>query len=85
MGLLEPTHQVEGVNFFPAQEIAASIGVSRQTLWRWRQDQRIPSGYRFRDGRLLFSEQELEEIFVYAQQVKPVKLDRKNIRRSTER
>jgi hypothetical protein len=46
--------------------------VSRQTLWRWRSAHRVPQGRRFRNGQVLFSEDEFAEIRAYATQVGPV-------------
>lgn len=62
---------IGGVEYFAAAEVCRAIGISRQTLWRWRQDSRIPAGSRFRGKRLVFSSDELEEIRSYASLLEP--------------
>ena len=64
--------EIQGVLYFPAAEVAREIGVSRQTLWRWRRDGKIPVGHRFRDRQILFTEDEVVEIRSHANRVEPV-------------
>jgi len=64
---------IQNEEYFSMTEIADTIGVSRQTIWRWRKAERIPLGSRFRDNRLLFSSIELQEIRRYATQMWPVR------------
>lgn len=54
--------QINGVEYLTAQEAAEDVNVSRQTIWRWRKAGKIPAGYRFRNGQLLFTRQELAAI-----------------------
>ena len=63
--------ELQGIRYLTASALLEEIGVSRQTLWRWRQSGKIPAGQRFRDGRLLFSETEVEEIRDYANRLEP--------------
>jgi hypothetical protein len=63
------TLTVNGVEYYPATQLLAEIGVSRQTFWRWRQRGQIPAGHRFRDGRLLFTGPEAELIRSFATSV----------------
>ena len=67
------TLEIDGVRYCTATDVAQRLGVSRQTLWRWRQQSKIPSGYRFRDGRVLFTESETTEILQYAHRLEPIK------------
>lgn len=60
-----------GATFFTAAEVAARVGVSRQTLWRWRQETKVPAGSRYRDRQLLFSEAEAEAVEEYAHRLEP--------------
>ena len=55
--------------YFSVVEVLADTGVSRQTLWRWRQDGKVPLGNRFRDRQILFDEDEFQAIRSYATQV----------------
>jgi predicted DNA-binding transcriptional regulator AlpA len=66
------TLSISGVPYYSAAEVARAVGVSRQTLWRWRSAHRVPQGRRFRNGQVLFSEDEFAEIRAYATQLVPV-------------
>ena len=57
---------VNGVDFFTSAEVAAAAGVTRQTLWRWRLDRRIPQGRRYRDRMILYTAAEREEVCQFA-------------------
>jgi len=64
--------EINGISYFHAAEVARVVGVSRSTLTRWRQDGKIPAGYRFRDGRILFKSEEFEAVREFALRVEPV-------------
>ena len=68
---LNPVH-IGGIAYFAATDVAATLKISRQTLWRWRRAGKIPLGHRFRDGQTLFTEGEVEEIKVFAQRIEPI-------------
>lgn len=55
--------------YFSVNEVLGDTGVSRQTLWRWRQDGKVPRGHRFRDRQVLFDEGEFQAIRSYATHV----------------
>ncbi len=63
--------QVEGTEYITAQEAAEAVDVSRQTIWRWRKNRKIPAGYRYRNGQLLFSRDEFVAIRRYANRLQP--------------
>jgi predicted DNA-binding transcriptional regulator AlpA len=58
--------------YFSVNEVLGDTGVSRQTLWRWRQDGKVPPGHRFRDRQVLFDEEEFHAIRSYASHVEPL-------------
>ena len=58
--------KIEGVEYLQASEVAETAGVSRQTLWRWRRNGRIPIGRKYRDRQVLFTSDEVEEIRNFA-------------------
>ena len=63
---------IDGVAYYSATEMVAELGISRQTLWRWRQERKIPSGHRFRGRRVLFTAREVEQIRLFANRVEPI-------------
>ena len=64
--------RIDGSDYYSVAHILKSAGISRQTLWRWRQEGRVPSGHRFRDKQILFTAEELEQIRQYANRVEPI-------------
>ena len=74
--------EIEGVSFYSAGEVAKSIGVSRHTIWRWRQDGKIPVGHRYRDRKVLFTEKEFQTIKEYSNHLDPAApgIDSKQLR-----
>lgn len=65
------TVQVEGVRYLSNDEVAQKLGVSRQTLWRWRASGKIPVGRQYRGREVLFTQDELKEIRRYAHRIEP--------------
>ncbi len=52
--------------FFMLSEVAKAAGVTRQTIWRWRVDRRVPQGRRYRDRIVLYTAAERAEICRFA-------------------
>lgn len=67
--------QIDGITYLNASETLEEAGVSRQTLWRWRQEGKIPSGHRYRDHEVLFTREEVEEIKAFANRLEPIGAD----------
>jgi len=67
--------ELGGTTYYTTSEVLEAVGISRQTLWRWRQEPSFPQGGRLR-GRLLFTEQDLDQIREFAFGVEPVGTDR---------
>jgi transposase-like protein len=63
--------EIGGRRFLSVSQVAESIRVSRQTLWRWRKQRKVPSGHLFRDGRTVFTTEEVEAIREYANRLEP--------------
>ena len=63
---------ISGVKYYSSPEVLAECAISRQTLWRWRKVGKIPSGRRFRDGSVLYTESEYEAIKDFAHRVEPI-------------
>lgn len=66
--------------YFTASEIVDGLGMTRQTLWRWRRSGKVPSGHRFRDGQVLFNAIELEAISGFANRIEPSRHDFRQLR-----
>lgn len=65
---------INDVEYLTVTEVARAAGVTRQTLWRWRQDGSIPRGVRYRGRQLLFTLAELQAIRDFAQRIEPAVL-----------
>jgi predicted DNA-binding transcriptional regulator AlpA len=74
--------------YFSVNEVLADTGISRQTLWRWRQDGKVPAGHRFRDRQILFDEEQFEAIRSFATHVESLDAEVRQLtlftRRGTE-
>lgn len=69
--------EIRGLSYFTATEVTQQVGVSRQTLWRWRQNGEIPQGHRFRRRHVVFTPDEVRVIEEFANQIDPIEpLDR---------
>ena len=64
--------EIDGVRYLTATEVLQRIEVARQTLWRWRQEGRIPGGHRYRGRMVIFSPQEVVAIEAYANRIEPI-------------
>lgn len=58
--------------YFTASDVADQLEVSRQTLWRWRQDGKIPPGHKFRNRHVVYTPAEVREIELYANRIDPI-------------
>lgn len=61
--------EIDGSVFYSCTDVAAACGVSRQTIWRWRQEGLIPIGRSRRGRAVVFSSTELEYIRARAVQL----------------
>ncbi len=65
--------EVGGVTYYSASEVVRAVGISRQSLWRWRQKGKVPAGRKYRDQQILFTAEELELVKEYANRLEPAK------------
>lgn len=72
--------ELNGTIFYAQGEIADALGISRQTLWRWRQDGLIPAGRKFRGSQVVFSQGEYDAIQEYANRLEPLDADPTQLR-----
>ena len=66
--------EVGGIIYLTADEVADRAAISRQTLWRWRQEGHVPAGRRYRGRRLLFTEAELGQVLEFAHRMEPAEI-----------
>ncbi|MGP0076716.1 MAG: helix-turn-helix transcriptional regulator [Bryobacteraceae bacterium] len=66
--------KVEGEQYYTNSEVSEELGVSRQTLWRWREKGSIPSGLRYRTRQVLFKREEVDAIRQFANRLVPIEL-----------
>lgn len=66
-----PLH-INGTEFYTVSDLAEELKVTRQTLWRWRKDGEVPSGSKYRNREVVFTEEECEEIRRYAHRLEPI-------------
>lgn len=64
--------KIKGLEYYSLAETAATAGVSRQTLWRWRQERLIPRGRLYRGRQVLYTAPEVAEIERYATRIEPI-------------
>jgi transposase-like protein len=63
---------IDGTTYFSAAHVARAAGVTRQTLWRWRQEGKVPAGRKYRDKQVVFTKDESELIREYAHRLEPI-------------
>ncbi len=64
--------KIRGLDYFTAADVTERLQVTRQTLWRWRQDGKIPQGHRFRNRIVVFTPAEVKEIDLFANRIEPI-------------
>jgi hypothetical protein len=68
------TIEIEGVSYFSAADVQKELGTTRQTLWRWRKEAKIPQGRRYRDRQIVFTGAEVQAIRDYANRLAPAEI-----------
>ncbi len=64
--------KIDGMTFYSVSEVLEGLDVSRQTLWRWRHEGKIPVGNRYRGRQILFTPREVETIRQFANRIEPI-------------
>lgn len=60
--------------YYLGADVAKLVGISRQTLWRWRSAGHVPAGVRYRNGQILFTEADVALIRRHANHLEPAVL-----------
>jgi transposase-like protein len=63
--------QINGREYISAGDLAQELGITRQTLWRWRHEGKIPEGHRFRNNRIFFAAEDAQAVREYATKFEP--------------
>lgn len=63
------TLEIDGKTYYTAVEVTNHLAISRQTLWRWRSEGKVPHGHRFRDKQIIFTESEFKGIKEFANRI----------------
>ena len=66
-----PSIEIDGVAYYSAADVARELGVSRQSLWKWRLQGKIPPGHRYRDRQVVFTGSEYQAVREYAHRLQP--------------
>ena len=64
--------KINGLVYLTVSDLLERLDVSRQTLWRWRQDGKVPAGQRFRNRHVVFTAQQARKIEAFANQLEPI-------------
>ena len=64
--------EIDGVEYHSQAQVLKDLQISRQTLYRWRQEGKIPVGHLYRGTRIVFTAEEVETIRQYANRVEPL-------------
>ena len=64
--------EISGLRYFLLSEVAEQAQVTRQTLWRWRQEGKVPLGHKYRGRKVIYTPAEVREIERYANRIVPI-------------
>jgi len=64
---------IEGEKYLTTKDVVESVGISRQTLWRWRSEGCIPLGSKYRGRQIIFNLNEVELIKAFAGRIEPLR------------
>ena len=64
--------KINSITYYSAAEIIGELKMSRQTLWRWRNEGKVPAGNRYRGRKVLFTVAEAEAIRRFANRIEPI-------------
>ncbi|OZC01283.1 helix-turn-helix transcriptional regulator [Rubricoccus marinus] len=62
---------VHDTTFLTASMVADLVGISRQSLWRWKKAGLVPAGRRYRGRELFYTRDEVEAIYAHAHSLEP--------------
>jgi predicted DNA-binding transcriptional regulator AlpA len=63
---------IDGIAYISTSAVLEALSISRQTLWRWRNEGKVPPGRRYRGRHVVFSQPDFEAISAYANLLEPI-------------
>lgn len=67
---------VDAITYYTMKDAVDLLSITRQTLWRWRREGKVPQGRLFRRRRLLFSQSEFGQIEAFANKMESLPVNR---------
>lgn len=64
--------EIEGVRYLTRTELLEELDVTRQTLWRWQREGKVPGGLRYRGRQVVFGPDDVEVIREFANRLEPI-------------
>lgn len=64
--------EIGGAAYEDVKSLLQELDISRSTLSRWRREGKIPQGHRFRNGKVVFTEMEAQQIRQFANRIEPI-------------
>jgi len=64
--------EIKGLKYFSLSEAADQANVTRQTLWRWRQERKVPMGHKYRGRQVIYTPAEVRGIEEFANRIDPI-------------
>ena len=63
---------IDGVSYISTPAVLEALSISRQTLWRWRHEGKVPLGRRYRGRHVVFSQADFAAISAHANLLEPI-------------
>jgi predicted DNA-binding transcriptional regulator AlpA len=60
---------LDGINYYTTAEVIKNLSISRQTLWRWRSESKVPLGRKYRNKQVVFTQSEYKSIEEFANRI----------------
>ena len=64
--------EIEGVQYLTRTEVLDEVAVTRQTLWRWQREGKVPAGFRYRGRQVVFGPGDVAAIRDFAHRLEPI-------------
>jgi len=65
--------KANGVRYLAVTDLLKEVDATRQAIWQWRQERKVPAGHWYRSQQVIFSPEEVGVIRKYANRIEPIK------------